>query len=253
MSPGFPGKGNALSPGLREDEQRAVEGLISCVVPVFNGERFLAEALDSILGQSYTRTEIIVADDGSTDGTAAVLDRYAARVRVVGQLTAGPASTRNLGLRAATGEFVAFLDADDRWHPEKLALQMEVFRGKPELEACVTYAQMFWESSLAEEAEEFRDHPRTAPVPGFATTTLLARRAVFDRVGYFNTSLWFSDATDWFLRAREQCVLLEVVPKVLVFHRMHENNLTRRRSQASRQEFARIVHESLARRRSAAT
>ncbi len=105
----LPGTGRALSP-----EQRAVEALISCVVPVFNGERFLAEALDSILGQTYTRTEVIVADDGSTDGTAAVLDRYAARVRVVRQLTAGPASTRNLGLRAATGEFVAFLDADDR-------------------------------------------------------------------------------------------------------------------------------------------
>ena len=228
-----------------------MEPLISCVVPVFNGERFLGEALDSILGQSYTCTEIIVADDGSTDSTTAVLDRYGPRVRVVRQLTAGPASTRNLGLRAAIGEFIAFLDADDRWHPEKLTLQMETFRHEPELEACVTHAQMFWEASLAEEAEQLRDHPRAAPVPGFATTTLLARRAVFDRIGKFNTALWFSDATEWFLRAREQGVVFALLPQVLVFHRMHENNLTRRRSQASRQEFAKIVHQSLLRRRGA--
>jgi len=228
-----------------------VEPLISCVVPVFNGEHFLAEALDSILGQSYPNREIVVADDGSSDGTAAVLHRYAARVRVVRQLTAGPAATRNLGLRAATGEFIAFLDADDLWHPEKLTLQMETFRVKPDLEACVTHAQMFWESSLAEEAEQFRDHPRAAAIPGFATTTLLARRAAFDRIGEFNAALWFSDATEWFLRAREQGIVFEILPQVLVFHRMHEHNLTRRRSQASRQEFAKVVHESLMRRRNA--
>jgi GT2 family glycosyltransferase len=102
---------------------------------------------------------------------------------------------------------------------------------------------------MRDEAEQYRDHPRAGSVPGYATTTLLARRSVFDVVGRFDTSLWFSDATDWFLRAREHGVVLDVVPEVLVFHRMHEHNLTRRRSAASRAEFARTVKASLDRRR----
>jgi GT2 family glycosyltransferase len=95
----------------------------------------------------------------------------------------------------------------------------------------------------------YQDHHRAGPVPGFATTTLLARRSLFSRVGEFNPDLWFSDATEWFLRVRENGIRVEVLPDVLVYHRMHESNLTRRRSQASREEFVRIARESLARRR----
>lgn len=223
--------------------------LISCVVPLFNGERFIAEALDSILAQTYRPIELIVADDGSTDGSGAILAGYGDRIRVVSQESAGPSAARNLGLRAARGEFVAFLDADDLWAPQKLARQMDCFAARPELQACVTHVQMMWSHGMREEAEQYRDHPRAAPIPGYATITLLARRSVFDAVGEFDPSLWFSDSTDWFLRARELGVALELVPEVLVFHRMHENNHTRRRSAASREEFARTVKASLDRRR----
>lgn len=226
-----------------------MNSLISCVVPVFNGECFLDETLQSILAQTYRPIELIVADDGSTDGTLAILSGYGDRIRVVTQETAGPAAARNLGLRAARGEFVAFLDADDLWSPEKLARQMECFVARPELQACVTHVQMMWSEGMREEAEQYQGHPRTGSVPGYATTTLLARRSVFDLVGELDPTLWFSDAVDWFLRARELGVVLEVVPEVLVFHRMHENNHTRRRSAASRDEFARTVKASLDRRR----
>jgi glycosyltransferase involved in cell wall biosynthesis len=226
-----------------------VAPLISCVVPVYNGERFVAEAIESILAQTYRPLEVIVADDGSTDGTASILAGYGQRIRTVTQTTAGPPATRNLGLMAANGEFAAFLDADDLWSPEKLARQMERFQLRPELQICVTHAQVIWAEDMRHEAEQYRDHPRAGPVPGYATTTLLARRSVFDAVGVFDTSLWFSDATDWFLRARELGVESEVLPEVLVFHRMHEQNLTRRRSAASREEFARTVRASLDRRR----
>jgi glycosyltransferase involved in cell wall biosynthesis len=98
--------------------------LISCVVPVFNGERYLGEALDSILAQTYRPLELLVVDDGSTDGTAALVTRYRDQIRPLFQPNAGQAAARNLGLSVARGEFVAFLDADDLWHPEKLARQM---------------------------------------------------------------------------------------------------------------------------------
>jgi glycosyltransferase involved in cell wall biosynthesis len=98
--------------------------LISCIVPVFNGERYLGEALDSILAQTYRPLEVVVVDDGSAEGAAAVVARYRDQIRPLFQPNAGQAAARNLGLSVARGEFVAFLDADDLWHPEKLARQM---------------------------------------------------------------------------------------------------------------------------------
>ena len=227
--------------------------LVSCIVPIYNGERFLAEALDSILDQTYQPLEVIAADDGSTDGSREIVAGYGDRVRWITQPTSGPAATRNLGLREANGNLVAFLDADDLWHREKLARQMERFRVRPELEACVTEARLFWTAELTDEADHYRDHRRADAVPGYATTTLLARRSLFDRIGVFREDLWFADATEWFIRAREQAVVMEILPEVLVHHRMHETNLTRRRSEASRQEFARVVKASLDRRRQCAS
>jgi glycosyltransferase involved in cell wall biosynthesis len=223
--------------------------LISCVVPVYNGARYIGAALDSILGQSYGPIEVIVADDGSTDETAAVVAQYGDRVRRVAQSTAGPAATRNLGLRHAQGGLIAFLDADDLWHLEKLEKQAARFRARKELQACVTNVQMFWEAGLETEKSAYREHARAQPVPGYATTSLLATRATFDIVGEFSTELWFADATEWFIRAREKNVAIELVPETLVYHRMHAHNLTRRRSEASSAEFVRVVKASLDRRR----
>jgi len=223
--------------------------LVSCVVPAYNSERYISQALDSILDQTYRSLEIIVADDGSADDTVQIAERYGADVRVVSQETAGPPATRNLGVEAATGEFVAFLDADDLWHAEKLELQMALFEERPELEFCLTHAQHFWETELAQEEERLRDHPRGRVIPGYATTTLLARRSVFEKVGRFNRELWFADAAEWFLRAEELGCIKELHPDVLTFHRMHRGNITRRRGEDSRQEFLKIVKASLDRRR----
>lgn len=223
--------------------------LVSCVVPTYNSERYLAKALDSILAQTYRPFEIIVADDGSTDETSKIATQYGDKTRFVCQETAGPAATRNLGLLNAVGEFIAFLDADDLWHPEKLARQMARFNARPTLDACVTHVQMFWTDDMAIEQARYRGHPRTKPLPGYATTTLLAHRRLFDTTGEFNTSLWFADATDWFMRAAEQGAIIELLAEVLTYHRMHPTNLTRRRSEASREEFLKIVKSSLDRRR----
>lgn len=225
--------------------------LISCIVPAFNSERYLAEAIDSILAQSYRPIEVVVADDGSEDGTSEIAETYGPPVQVVRQASQGPAATRNFGLRASRGDFVAFLDADDLWHPEKLARQIERFEVRPELDVSVTHAQMFWIDSLAEEARSYENMARSGPVPGYATTTVLGRRTLFTRVGDFDTGLWFSDATDWFVRAAEAGAVIELMDDVLVYHRMHDRNLTRRRSEASRDEFLLIAKRMLDRRRAA--
>jgi glycosyltransferase involved in cell wall biosynthesis len=223
--------------------------LISCIVPVFNGERYLTEALDSILAQTYRPLEIIVADDGSTDATAAVVASYGAEVRYLFQANAGPAAARNLGLNTAQGAFVAFLDHDDLWHPEKLTRQVARFQARPDLELCVTHVQNFWIPEMHEDAARFRAHRRPEVVPGYITSTLLARRILFHTVGEFDATLHHGDDTDWFLRAAEHGAIMESLPDVLTYHRMHRTNRSRREATASRKEYVRIIKASLDRRR----
>jgi glycosyltransferase involved in cell wall biosynthesis len=223
--------------------------LISCIVPVFNGERYIGEVIESIIAQTYRPLQIIVADDGSCDGTRAVAKGYGEQVTYLWQPNGGALAARNLGLSAASGEYIAFLDADDLWHPEKLTLQMGRFNGRSELDICITHIQMFWTKDLSNEEAYYENHPRARPLPGYVTTTLLARRDIFSRVGQFNTELWFGDATDWFIRAIEHGAVIELLPDVLTYHRMYPFNLTRRRSEASREEFLQIVKASLDRRR----
>jgi glycosyltransferase involved in cell wall biosynthesis len=223
--------------------------LVSCIVPVFNGERYLGEALESILKQSYRPIEIIVADDGSTDGTARVISQYGEQIRYLRQTNAGPAAARNLGLAAAQGEFVAFLDADDLWHPEKLERQMARFQARPELDYCLAHVQNFWVPELIEEEKRFRDHRISKPIPGYSTCTLLARRTLFTTVGQFNTAVNHADDTDWFLRASESGAAMEMLTDVLLYRRLHQTNISRVRAAYSRDQYLLMLKNVLDRRR----
>jgi glycosyltransferase involved in cell wall biosynthesis len=223
--------------------------MISCIVPVFNAERYLTETLNSILAQSYAQTEIIVADDGSTDRTAEQVASYGSRIRYVRQPNAGPAAARNLGLSVAQGEFVAFLDQDDLWHPDKLSRQLDRFTARRELEISVTHVRLFWVSALQAEETHFRGHRITQDLPGYITGTLLARRELFGSVGLFNSVLRYGDAMDWFVRAAERGAVSELLSDTLLYHRVHQNNLSRREAAASRNEFLHILKATLERRR----
>jgi glycosyltransferase involved in cell wall biosynthesis len=219
--------------------------LISCIVPVFNGERYLGEALDSILAQTYRPLEVIVVDDGSTDGTAGVVARYGGRVAYLFQPNAGHAAARNLGLGAARGEFVAFLDADDLWHPEKLARQMARFHARPELDLCVTHVRNFWIPELADGRERHRGRRHGQALPGYSTVTLLTRRALFESMGRFDPTLRHGDDTEWFLRAADRGAVRELLPDVLVYRRLHHANRSRGLASESRDEYVHILKTRL--------
>jgi len=223
--------------------------LISCIVPVYNGERYLREALDSIVAQTYRPVEIIVVDDGSTDGTSALVADCGDQVRYLFQPNAGTAAACNLGLERAQGDFMAFLAADDLWHPEKLMRQISRFEVRPNLDLCVSYVQNFWIPELREEAERFHNHRISRPVPGYVPQTLLARRALFETVGHFNVALRHADSTDWFLRVIEHGAVIDILPDALVYRRIHQSNLSRRMASASRQEYVELVKTTLDRRR----
>jgi glycosyltransferase involved in cell wall biosynthesis len=204
--------------------------LISCIVPVFNGEKYLSEALESILKQTYGPIEIIVVDDGSTDGTGAVAARYGKRIRYLKQPNAGEAAARNRGLSMAQGEFVALLDADDLWHPEKIARQIVECQEKPEIDFCFTAFQNFWIPELAAEAQRYQGSSLSQPQFAWSTSTLLARRSVFAQFGRFvdDGSLTAgSESMIWFLRAHEDGAVTAVLPEVMMYRRIHTANCSR--------------------------
>jgi glycosyltransferase involved in cell wall biosynthesis len=112
--------------------------LVSVVIPAYNAGRYIADTLDAALTQTYSRREVIVVDDGSTDDTRARLEPYRPRIRYIEQKNAGAGAARNRGIQAATGDYIAFLDADDLWRPETLDVQVEVAQSNPQsgLVAC---------------------------------------------------------------------------------------------------------------------
>lgn len=226
----------------------AVEGLVSCVVPVYQGERFLGEALDSILAQGYEPLEVVVVDDGSTDGTPEVAASYGDRIRYIRQANAGPAAARNRGVEASRGEFVAFLDADDLWVPEKTALQVRALRERPELDYCVGHIENFWMDELAEEERWFRERRFSGLLPGYCLVTLLARRSAFARVGAFAVEMRTASDNDWFLRARDLELPHRMLPDLVARRRLHAGNHTRQ-DLASREALLRNLKASLERRR----
>jgi glycosyltransferase involved in cell wall biosynthesis len=224
---------------------------VSCIVPVFNGERFLAEALESILDQTHQPVEVIVVDDGSTDDTPSVVATFGDRVRYVYQDNAGPAAARNRGIQESQGEFIAFLDADDLWEKTKLERQLDRFSRLPELAYSVTLTQNFWEEEVMDEEARLEHHRRSRPVPGYVTHALVVRREWMEKTDGFDSSLGHGDAADWFQRAEAAGAVGELLQEVLVRRRLHAENRSRTMAASSRDEFLLLLKRRLDRERTA--
>jgi glycosyltransferase involved in cell wall biosynthesis len=212
---------------------------------VYNGEPYVAEAIESILCQAYSRTEVIVIDDGSEDETPRILESFGSWIRSVRQENRGPSAARNRGVVEASGDFIAFLDADDRWHREKLALQLGHFGRFPACDLCTTHWEYFWVEELAEEARRFSDHPLSGSLAGYMLQTLMLRRETFAEVGPFNVELRYGEDMDWFKRAVAGGKELHTLDEVLVYRRVHPDSLLRSDTEAYRSWFFGFVKEHL--------
>jgi len=221
--------------------------LVSCVISVFNGERYLAEAVDSALSQTYSPVEVIVVDDGSTDRTAEIAAEYGTRVRYIYQEHRGAAATKNMALRSIEGELVAFLDADDLWHPDKLTLQVAAVRERPEIDLCFTNYRNFWVPEMSDEEKKYRGHPLMSPEGAWSICTLLTRRSRFTRYGAFDEELRGYENITWMLEAARAGAVIEVLPETLMYRRIHSSNQSRER--ALDDEFFAVVKAWLAYRR----
>jgi len=220
--------------------------LVSCIIPVYNGERFVAEAIASVLAQTHQPVEVIVVDDGSTDATPDVVRAFGSSVQYLQQPNAGPPAARNVGIRAARGEFIGFLDADDRWRPEKLARQLALFDAEPELGCCLTLVRLFWEDGNSAEEVLYRAKGQVE-VETQQQSSMLVRRAVFDSVGLFDPELPHAALVEWFERAQARGMRTGRLSEVVAERRMHEANFSRRES--SREEILRLVKRRLDERR----
>jgi glycosyltransferase involved in cell wall biosynthesis len=218
---------------------------VSCVIPAYNAERFLADAIESILAQTHALFEVIVVDDGSTDGTAGIAGRYRDRVRCVTQANAGLAAARNAGVGAASGDFVAFLDADDLWLPEKLARQLGRFADRHDLDLSVTAFQNFWMPEVADDEARYRGYRLAQPYLGYVVPTLVARRDAFDRFGPFDPALRFSPGAPWFVQALGRGAVLDMLPEVLMRRRLHQANLSRTEVAGSLDGFLHFIKGKL--------
>ncbi|HEY8600248.1 MAG TPA: glycosyltransferase family A protein [Thermomicrobiales bacterium] len=216
--------------------------LVSVIVPVYNGARFLAAALDSVLAQIYTHYELIVVDDGSTDESAAIAGRYPA-ARVISQTNRGTAGARNVGLTIARGELIAFLDQDDLWLPEKLRTQVDRHLAEPELGYTLTRLHAFLEPGDAWPTTLKRDQTE-----GFFPSCWMVRAATFAQIGHFDQDFAYAEDYEWLSRARDAGVPTTMLDETLVLRRIHGLNQSRHVDRAL-PVLLRIAHRSIARKR----
>ncbi|MFL5887271.1 MAG: glycosyltransferase family A protein [Thermoleophilaceae bacterium] len=224
--------------------------LVSVVIPVHDGERYLAEAIDSVLAQRACALEVVVVDDGSSDASAAIAARYGPPVCVHSQAAAGAGAARNRGIELTHGAFVAFLDADDLWRPRKLELQLAAFAAEPELDVVFGHYREFV-TPEADPAAAARWKPRENPRPGCALGTALMRRESLLRIGPLREDLAVGEFVDWMARARESGMRDAMLSDLFLLRRLHGANLTRARRDRLT-DLAYVVKQSLDRRRAAA-
>ena len=215
-------------PTIRDEGPIAVSAaerkpLVTVIIPVFNGERFIAEALQNIQSQGYPALEIIVVDDGSKDKTAAIVQQFESDIRYFRQDNSGPASARNRGLRDASGEFILFLDVDDLWPENNINLLVEHMLREKDTDIVRGYAQLAAKDERSGEMK-FTGNPKDSFADYIGAA--IYRKSVFSRVGLFDPALLFGEDSDWFVRARESKVKIKQLEEITLFVRRHGANMT---------------------------
>jgi glycosyltransferase involved in cell wall biosynthesis len=223
------------------------EPVVSVITPVHNGTRYLRETLESVLAQKDVAVQPIVVDDGSDDGSADLAREVSPEVVVVTQEKQGEVPARNHGVELAEGSHLAFIDADDLWPPEKLALQLTALEDDPDADIVFGHVKQFRSEDVPEK-HEFRGDGEVRPGPIWGT--LFLARATFQRIGPFRTTgtNTIGGFLDWLARTRDLGCSEVMLPQVLLYRRLHPWSLTATQPELTA-DYTRVLKEVLDRRR----
>lgn len=197
-----------------------MDPLISVIIPVYNTENYIADAIHSVLAQNYPHLEIIVVNDGSTDKTLSILETFGTTITIINQKNQGQSVARNVGIQQSKGSIIGLLDADDMWMPDHIQILLPYVTGNNAYDIARGYTQ--WVKNLGQAHEE-RQEPLWQPV---LLGAALHKRSVFDRLGWFDPTMRQGQDADWVVRSQEcNCREIKVTRPVLLYRR-HDGNLT---------------------------
>ncbi len=220
---------------------------ISVIIPVYNGAKYLAEAIESVLAQVLAPAEIIVVNDGSTDRSLEIACQFLPRITIVSQENKGAGAARNTGIGVATGRYLAFLDADDLWTPEKLMIQRSFLEGQPGTDMVFGTVVQFISPELpAKHLENLRKEMET--MPGYSHGAMLIEKAKFMPVGPFNEQLEIGEFIDWFGRARHLGLTHHIVNDIVLKRRIHNQNMGIYK-RGHLKDYTAILRDAIARKR----
>ena len=208
---------------------------VSIIIPAYNAAAYIADAVHSALAQTWPDKEIIVVDDGSHDSTAAIAESIAG-VTCLRQANGGVSRARNVGVRHSSGDLIAFLDADDVWHPGKLTAQIALLERYPECNLVYSDFTLVLEETVPNEwpcdSAGMQSHSRNSALessflnPFFGTSTVIVRRNAFDQAGGFDESLPYAEDIDFFLRILIEHPVVVMLDAVTVYKREVEGSLS---------------------------
>jgi glycosyltransferase involved in cell wall biosynthesis len=220
--------------------------MISVVIGVKNGAQFLTHALNSVMRQTCAPGEVIVVDDGSTDASADIAASFGPPIRVLRRAHRGSASAFNAGVAEASGELLAFIDADDLWADEKLAQQSAALASDLSVEAVFGRIVQFTDMDCRiAEPDEIKQKSKS--FVGVHRTSILIRRASFDRVGPFNRSV-VADFPEWYARALCAEIRIKHLESVVGFRRVHRDNTARLQREPIERGYLKLVRTLVAQR-----
>ncbi len=219
---------------------------ISVVIPTYNRVDFLREAIESVLAQTFKDIELIVVDDGSSDGTQELVASYKGMIRYIRQQNSGPSAARNNGIKNAIGRYIAFLDSDDIWLPEMLSKQVSMFTENPTAGLVATgYRLINTVHELAEPVIMNKDELADARngnlyMNFFATSSVMVNKVCFDKVGMFNETLNFAEDWDMWIRILQRYSFV-YLPEVLMHYRVHAAKISATSLQENIKSWQRVI------------
>lgn len=217
--------------------------LVSVIIPAHNGAAYIQEAIQSVLSQTYPHVEIWVIDNGSTDKTKEAALAFSKVHYVTLEGVSNTAYARNEGISRANGSFLAFLDQDDLWLPDKLEKQLDHLEKSPGIGAAICYQKMVLEPGHTKPhwlKKEFLEKSQPAYLP----SALLAKRALFDQTDLFNPDFSLTSDVAWFFKAKHSGIDVALLPETLLIRRIHSDNASHRYLQIQK-ELLSVIHTSL--------